>query len=81
MLRGHTELVRKTRGSQDLSPESSPPAESNVVVAKWVYQWQTNDQVKVTKGNAASVAKRYSQVEGIDCPQTFAHNPWLRLSD
>jgi hypothetical protein len=53
------------------------PNNKNVIGTKWVYRNKQDEHGIVVKNKARLVAKRYSQVEGLDYGETFA--PVARL--
>ena len=51
------------------------PAEKNVIGTKWVFKNKMNEQGEVLRNKARLVCKSYSQQEGIDYDETYAHVP------
>lgn len=49
------------------------PTDKNGIGTKWVYKNKVNEDGKVIRNKAILVCKGYSQVEGIDVAETFAH--------
>jgi hypothetical protein len=49
------------------------PEGVNVIGTKWVYKNKSDEQGVVTKNKARLVAQGYTQVEGVDFDETFAH--------
>ena len=49
------------------------PDDSNVIDTKWVFKNKVDENGMVTRNKARLVAKGYSQEEGIDFDETFAH--------
>ena len=49
------------------------PIDKSFIGKKWVFYDKLNDKGKVVKNNAKLVAKGYSQEEGIDFDETYAH--------
>jgi hypothetical protein len=50
-----------------------PRPNQNVVGTKWVFRNKQDDHGVVTRNKARLVAKGYSQVEGLDFDETYAH--------
>ena len=60
---------------------SEIPADSNVVEPKWLLKWKGDAHGMMDIAKARLVAKGYSQVEGVDCFETFPPPPRPRLTD
>jgi hypothetical protein len=50
-----------------------PPRDVNVIGTKWVFKNKQGEDGEVVRNKARLVAKGYSQVEGLDFGETFAH--------
>jgi hypothetical protein len=50
-----------------------PRPNQNVVGTKWVFRNKQDEHGVVTRNKARLVAKGYSQVEGLDFDETYAH--------
>jgi len=50
-----------------------PPTNKVVIGVKWVFRNKLDEQGKVVRNKARLVAKGYSQQEGIDFTETYAH--------
>jgi hypothetical protein len=50
-----------------------PRPNQNVVGTKWVFRNKKDEHGVVTRNKAQLVAKGYSQVEGLDFDETYAH--------
>jgi hypothetical protein len=53
------------------------PRDVNVIGTKWVFKSKYGEDGEVVRNKARLVAQGYSQVEGLDCGETFA--PIARL--
>ena len=53
------------------------PRKHNIIGTKWIYRNQQDDHGQVVRNKARLVAQGYTQVEGIDFDETFAHVPRL----
>ena len=51
---------------------SRVPEGSNIVDSKWLLKWKGDKHGIIDRAKARLVAKRYSQVEGVDYFDTFA---------
>lgn len=51
------------------------PAGANVVAAKWVYTWKTNEHGSVVEAKARLAARGLNQQQGIYYFETFAPTP------
>jgi hypothetical protein len=49
-----------------------PPRDVNVIGTKWIFK-NKQGEGEVVRNKARLVAQRYSQVEGLDFGETFAH--------
>ena len=49
------------------------PKEKNIIGTKWVFKYKFNQDGQVIRNKAILVCKGYSQVEGIDFEETYAH--------
>ena len=49
------------------------PKNKNVIDTKWVFRNKLNEDGKFSRNKARLVCKGYSQEEGIDCGENFAH--------
>lgn len=49
------------------------PENVNIVGTKWIFKNKIDGEGNLTRNNARLVAQGYSQVEGIDFDETFAH--------
>ena len=59
----------------DVSDIVSRPKGKSVVTSKWMYEIKHATDVSVEKYKARFLARGFSQVEGIDYEETFAHVP------
>jgi hypothetical protein len=50
-----------------------PRSNQNVIGTKWVFRNKQNEHGVVTRNKARLVSKGYSQVEGLDFDETYAH--------
>jgi hypothetical protein len=50
-----------------------PPRDVNVIGTKWGFKNKQGEDDEVVRNKARLVAKGYSQVEGLDFEETFAH--------
>jgi hypothetical protein len=50
-----------------------PPRDVNVIGTKWVFRNKQGGDGEVVRNKARLVAQLYSQVEGLDFKETFAH--------
>jgi len=55
------------------------PSDKNVVGSKWVYAVKWNENGKIEKRKARTVAKGYTQVIGEDYDETYASVARLEL--
>jgi hypothetical protein len=55
------------------------PKGKSVVTSKWIYKIKHAADGSVEKYKARFVARRFSQVEGIDYEETFAHVPQIHF--
>ncbi|KAK2444409.1 putative mitochondrial protein [Trifolium repens] len=54
----------------DLVPR---PKHVNVIGTKWVFKNKSNENGEVTRNKARLVAQGFTQIEGVDFGETFAH--------
>jgi hypothetical protein len=54
-----------------------PPRDVNVIGTKWVFKNKLGEDDEIMRNKARLIAQRFSQVEGLDCGETFA--PVARL--
>jgi hypothetical protein len=54
-----------------------PKNDQNIIGTKWVFQNKQDEDGQVVRNKARLVAQGYTQVEGIDCGETYA--PVARL--
>jgi hypothetical protein len=50
-----------------------PPRDVNVIATKWVFKNKWGEDAEVVRNKARLVAQGFSQVEGLDFGETFAH--------
>jgi hypothetical protein len=56
-----------------------PPRDVNVIGTKWVFKNKHGKDGEVVRNKARLVAQGYSQVEGLDFWETFAHLKAIRI--
>ncbi|XP_073022676.1 uncharacterized protein [Primulina eburnea] len=49
------------------------PSNVNVIGSKWIFKNKTDESSNIIRNKARLVAQRYTQVEGVDFDETFAH--------
>jgi len=49
------------------------PNDINIIGTKWIYKNKSDENGTVTRNKARPVAQGYTQVEGLDFDETFAH--------
>lgn len=49
------------------------PEGTNVIGTRWIYKSKSDEQGMVTKNKVRLVAQEYTQIEGVDFDETFAH--------
>jgi hypothetical protein len=67
----HEEL--KNFGRNHVWTLVEPPHDVNVIGTKWVFKNKQGEDGEVVRNNARLVAQGFSQVEGLDFGETFAH--------
>jgi hypothetical protein len=55
-----------------------PPRDVNMIETKWVFKNKNGDDGEVVRNKARLVAQGFSQVEGLDFGETFAHVSHLK---
>jgi hypothetical protein len=56
-----------------------PPRDVNVIETKWVFKNKQGEDSEVVRNKARLVAQGYSQIEGLDFGETFAHVSHLEV--
>ena len=61
--------------NNDTFESAVAPAGRRPIPAKWIYAWETNHLVEITRGKARLVARGFMQREGLDYLDTFSPTP------